>query len=394
MHASTPRHHPAPSPHMPARPQPAQRKRAPWLLLGGVVFVGAIAMMCAITVVIALLLTHEDTIAADVRVAGINVGGLALNEAESTLQTTLSAQSVTMIDGVRRWEMSFAQLGMQADLQATLALLTDAVDGASVIPRYTLDLNQTQRALVDLSAHTNRDAIPGRDATPGRALDIPATLDRIRANPLGELSDGEFELVMIVVEPPVIDNLETYTGEQTTHTVQAGQELALIAKEYGVDMADILALNEISNADVIYPGQQLVIPANGTYIPTSADAPTAPLSSGKSIVVDTATQRIYAYEDGALLRSHLVSTGRDATPTLKGDYNIYIKLRADDMSGPGYFVPQVPWTMYYYQGYAIHGAYWHNSFGRPMSHGCVNLPTDEAEWFFNWAEVGTLVRVI
>ena len=64
------------------------------------------------------------------------------------------------------------------------------------------------------------------------------------------------------------------------------------------------------------------------------------------------------------------------------------------MSGPDYFLPAVPFTMYFYQGYGIHGTYWHNAFGRPMSHGCVNLPTPEAEWFFNWADVGTPVRVI
>jgi lipoprotein-anchoring transpeptidase ErfK/SrfK len=79
---------------------------------------------------------------------------------------------------------------------------------------------------------------------------------------------------------------------------------------------------------------------------------------------------------------------------VKGDYNIYVKYRTDDMSGPDYFLPDVPYTMYFYQGYGIHGTYWHNSFGRPMSHGCVNLPIDEAAWFFNWANEGTPVRVI
>ena len=77
-----------------------------------------------------------------------------------------------------------------------------------------------------------------------------------------------------------------------------------------------------------------------------------------------------------------------------GDYNIYVKYEADDMRGPDYFLPQVPYTMYFYQGYGIHGTYWHNSFGRPMSHGCVNLPTPEAQWFFDFASVGTPVRVV
>ena len=375
-------------------PARKSRRRMPWLLVGGVAISGLAMLACVATILIALVLSADDTIADNVQVAGVNVGGMTRDEAADALRAPLAAQNVAMTDGVRRWDMSYAQLGMTADLSATLDRLEAASSGQTVTPRYTLDLNQTQRGLVDLSAHTNTDAIAGRDGVDGRALDIPATLERIRRDPLGELADGAYEMDMIVVEPPEIEAIETYTGQQTTHVVQQGQELGLIAKEYGVSTADILALNDISDANLIYPGQSLTIPASGIYEPSAADAPAAPLQTGKSIVVDTSTQRIYAYEDGELLRSHLVSTGRAATPTLKGDYNIYIKLRADDMSGPGYFVPQVPWTMYYYQGYAIHGAYWHNSFGRPMSHGCVNLPTEEAEWFFNWAEVGTLVRVI
>ena len=108
-------------------------------------------------------------------------------------------------------------------------------------------------------------------------------------------------------------------------------------------------------------------------------------------MVDTQRQRIFAYENGQLVRSHLTSTGRSETPTVLGDYRIYIKYEKTNMSGADYFLPDVPYTMYFYQGYGIHGTYWHNSFGRPMSHGCVNLPTDEAQWFFSWAEVGTLV---
>ncbi|KAB2855616.1 MAG: L,D-transpeptidase family protein, partial [Anaerolineae bacterium] len=178
------------------------------------------------------------------------------------------------------------------------------------------------------------------------------------------------------------------------HVVERGQELGLIAKEYGVSIDDILALNDLPNPDVIFVGQELIIPAGGVYAPAAADAPPAPTGTGKEIVVSVDNQRIYAYENGALVHSHLVSTGLPDTPTVYGDYHIYVKLAADDMAGPGYYLPQVPYTMYFYQGYAIHGTYWHNSFGRPMSHGCVNLPTSEAEWFFNWAEVGTLVRVI
>ena len=58
-----------------------------------------------------------------------------------------------------------------------------------------------------------------------------------------------------------------------------------------------------------------------------------------------------------------------------------------------YDLPNVPHVMYFYRDYAIHGAYWHNNFGRPMSHGCVNLSNSAAKWMYGWATVGTPVVV-
>jgi lipoprotein-anchoring transpeptidase ErfK/SrfK len=63
------------------------------------------------------------------------------------------------------------------------------------------------------------------------------------------------------------------------------------------------------------------------------------------------------------------------------------------MTGPGYNLPNVPWVMYFAGANAIHGAYWHNNFGRPMSHGCVNMRISEAQWLYNWASIGTPVVV-
>jgi lipoprotein-anchoring transpeptidase ErfK/SrfK len=76
-----------------------------------------------------------------------------------------------------------------------------------------------------------------------------------------------------------------------------------------------------------------------------------------------------------------------------GQFHIWIKFRYDDMAGEDYYIEDVPYVMYFHEGYGLHGVTWHGNFGHPMSHGCVNLPTSEAEWLFNWAEVGTLVNV-
>ena len=75
------------------------------------------------------------------------------------------------------------------------------------------------------------------------------------------------------------------------------------------------------------------------------------------------------------------------------EFQIWNKTRIQDMSGPGYYLPDVPYVMYFYKDYGIHGTYWHNNFGTPMSHGCVNLTIPDSEWLFNWAYVGMTVKV-
>ena len=111
------------------------------------------------------------------------------------------------------------------------------------------------------------------------------------------------------------------------------------------------------------------------------------------IDVDLTNQRTSAYEGDTLVNSFLVSTGTWQHPTVTGQYKVYVKYRYADMSGPGYYLANVPYVMYFYQGYGLHGTYWHSNFGTPMSHGCVNLETSNAGWLFNWASVGTLVNV-
>jgi lipoprotein-anchoring transpeptidase ErfK/SrfK len=129
-----------------------------------------------------------------------------------------------------------------------------------------------------------------------------------------------------------------------------------------------------------------------TDIPASVANPTG--SSGERwIDVDLSNQRLVAYEGDTPVYWVTVSTGLPGTPTVTGQYRIYVKYPAQTMSGPGYYLPDVPYVMYFYLGYGIHGTYWHNNFGQPMSHGCVNTPTPDARWLFNWAEVGTLVNI-
>ena len=135
---------------------------------------------------------------------------------------------------------------------------------------------------------------------------------------------------------------------------------------------------------------------SSTPLPPPTRTPNVNIHPGAGvrwIDINLSTQQLFAYEGDTLIQAFVVSTGTWEHPTVTGQYTIYVKYLYTDMSGPGYYLPDVPYTMYFYQGYGIHGTYWHNNFGTPMSHGCINMVTSEAGWLFNWASVGTLVNI-
>jgi LysM repeat protein len=204
--------------------------------------------------------------------------------------------------------------------------------------------------------------------------------------------------VIPVEAPPVYEAAPAIPApSNASYTVQPGEHLAQIAQRYGVSWLAIAQANNIYNPNHVEAGQQLIIPLNvnsADYMVASVQAAPAPaIGSGKEIIVDLSDSRVYAYENGVLVRNVLVSTGLPATPTVQGDFTVNRKYAAQTMTGPGYYLPNVPYVLYFYAGYALHGTYWHENWGQPMSHGCVNMPTPEAEWIYYWADMGTPVRV-
>lgn len=190
----------------------------------------------------------------------------------------------------------------------------------------------------------------------------------------------------------------TTADNNIVHVVGPGEILSVIAAHYGVTAMSIALANDLRNPNVLWVGQKLRIP--GTVAPApeptpslSPAVPGAEGSDGKWIEVILSTQTVIAWEGQVAVRRMIVSTGLPGTPTVTGRFNVYAKYISAPMSGPGYYLPAVPHTMYYYRGYALHGAYWHNNFGRPMSHGCVNLNLADAAWLYDWTPMGTLVVV-
>lgn len=149
--------------------------------------------------------------------------------------------------------------------------------------------------------------------------------------------------------------------------------------------------------------------AAGDYVRVFSHTPPEKLVAGerasttKRIIVDRTLQMLYAYDGETLFMEEPISTGLNSAPTPRGQFKIFSKTPSRYMQGPVpgitadddvYDLPGVPWTMYFTnEGGAIHGAYWHDSFGQQWSHGCVNLPPEKAKILYEWADLGTPVTV-
>ncbi len=218
------------------------------------------------------------------------------------------------------------------------------------------------------------------------------------------------------------------------YTVQPHDTMTTIANRHGVTLQALAAANELSINSWLQVGQPLIIPSGAVTItpiqlaaveaesaeslvevvavrtdsPAETVATTAPefipaaLATPEEIAarwiyVDLSDQTVTAYQGVIPVFQTSTSTGLPRTPTVTGEFSIYVKYESTRMRGgygaSYYDLSNVPHTMYFYQGYGLHGAYWHNNFGTPMSHGCVNLSLPDAELLFNWAVVGTRVVV-
>jgi hypothetical protein len=143
---------------------------------------------------------------------------------------------------------------------------------------------------------------------------------------------------------------------------------------------------------LVGPGQWVNQRGVGRVVPTQAH------SGGRWIAVDLYEQVLTAYEGGTPVFATLVSSGLPQWATAEGSFAVWSKMKADPMSGSmgkpdQYSIAYVPYVMYFNGSMALHGTFWHNSFGFKHSHGCVNLSIGDAKWLFDWLDVGTPVVV-
>ena len=130
------------------------------------------------------------------------------------------------------------------------------------------------------------------------------------------------------------------------------------------------------------------------------DAPPDGVTNGRWIEVNLEQQTLAVYDNNQLMFATLIATGVDPYFTQPGLFQIYEKKELETMTGSFaagktdyYYLENVPWTMYFDQSRALHGAYWRALFGYTQSHGCVNLSVADSHWLYNWAQVGEWVYV-
>jgi len=204
---------------------------------------------------------------------------------------------------------------------------------------------------------------------------------------------------------PVTAPAAVSPGDRERYIVKRGDFLTQLAIDMSTSWIALAKVNNLADPNNLHVGATLLIPkredvelydpkyAAWKWFDMIAHQPGPRVGVGREIVIVLGTQSAYAYENGVLQKAARVSAGKKATPTIQGDHEIWLKRRSQTMSGPSYSLDNVEWVMYFYRDYAIHGAWWHMNFGQPMSHGCVNLTNTDAQWFYNFASIGTPVYV-
>jgi hypothetical protein len=174
--------------------------------------------------------------------------------------------------------------------------------------------------------------------------------------------------------------------------VRSGAGRGAVARRLGRRQGfAVLERSTVGRALWLRLGPDAWVAARGLRLAEPVEPPPAVAEGERWIHVDRARQILTAYEGRRMVYATLVSTGREGSATPAGTFRIWAKLATGVMNDEGetiddrpYEMQGVPWVMYFNEGVALHGAYWHDGFGRSRSHGCVNLAPVDAAWVFDF----------
>ena len=157
---------------------------------------------------------------------------------------------------------------------------------------------------------------------------------------------------------------------------------------------DILESTLVSGARWYRIGVDRWVVGQWVAVATPKPRPASIRANERWVGVNLSQQTFVAYEGDTPVYAGMVATGMPATPTVQGVFRTWLRRPGGRMSGGSaatggyYYLEEVTWTCYFYSGYALHTAYWHDAFGRPRSHGCVNMTPYDAWWVYQWSAPG------
>jgi hypothetical protein len=166
------------------------------------------------------------------------------------------------------------------------------------------------------------------------------------------------------------------------------------------DLVQIFSSKTVADLEWYRIGPDEWIEQRSIALVNPSNQPPEGIANGRWIEINLYEQTLSVYDDNQLIFATLTSTGVPPFWTRPGLFQIFSKLKSTTMQGAFeadrsdyYYLEDVPWTMYYDEARALHGAYWHTYYGYVQSHGCVNLAPGDAQWIFNWADEGDWVYV-
>ncbi len=164
---------------------------------------------------------------------------------------------------------------------------------------------------------------------------------------------------------------------------------------FGISIAALILFSFLETT----PGLPRVHRVNAEVSGTLTVAPdlAEPVGPEKIIFVSLKDQNLIFVEDRKIMGSFKISSGKRDTPTPPGEYTVLKKKPVVNYRGANYNYPNTKWNLMFKIGnrlnFYIHGAPWHNNFGHPMSHGCINVSYKNMEGLYNWADEGTKIII-
>lgn len=293
------------------------------------------------------------------------------------------------------------------------------------------DIKEFEALLPNLAAHAGIATLKVA-STPVQPLIQQTTLAKLQDQvnkriklPLQFLYNGK---VMYTADPPDIAGWIDFTPNPTDGTVTATYDKAKIQQFLTKQVGPIIAAPPVDRKVIVAGSQEIVVQAGqagrqlqgvenltndvvGALTNNQAlakevavvEAPNRTVTLNASgdhwIEVDLSEQRATLYVGSAPVAHFAISSGVARFPTRIGEFKVWYKTPSQTMTGGSkatgdyYYLPNTTWVTYFDGQEALHTAYWHNNFGHPMSHGCINMRAADAKTVYDFAPIGTKVIV-